>query len=63
MNISNCAIFVHCFRLVSNLSKLSEELNCYKVTLECKDELLPFYQRLGFCRESNNSNYLQKRFQ
>ncbi|XP_065221813.1 probable glucosamine 6-phosphate N-acetyltransferase [Planococcus citri] len=49
--------------LVSTLSNLSEKLSCYKVTLECKDELLPFYQRLGFTRESNNSNYLQKRFE
>jgi len=30
--------------------KMASELGCYKVILDCKDELEPFYNKLGFVR-------------
>jgi glucosamine-phosphate N-acetyltransferase len=30
--------------------KKAEELGCYKVVLDCKDELVGFYEKLGFSR-------------
>ncbi|KAF3430842.1 hypothetical protein E2986_08845 [Frieseomelitta varia] len=40
----------------------SEYRGCYKLTLDCKDRLIPFYESLGFKREPNNANYLNMRF-
>lgn len=41
---------------------LAEELNCYKMTLDCKDRLVPFYSTLGYSIEKGNSNYMMIRF-
>jgi hypothetical protein len=43
-------------------TQLARHLNCYKVTLDCKDKMIPFYTRLGYALEPGNSNYLQIRF-
>ena len=41
--------------------QLSKLLGCYKLSLECKDQLLKLYQQLGFKLEENQ-NYLCQRF-
>ncbi|KAK9294457.1 hypothetical protein QLX08_010919 [Tetragonisca angustula] len=47
---------------VKIILELSRYLGCYKLTLDCKDRLIPFYESLGFKREPNNANYLNMRF-
>jgi len=48
--------------LISVLKLLSIKLDCYKVTLDCRDEMKPFYENLGFAKEETNSNFMQIRF-
>ncbi|OAD56921.1 putative glucosamine 6-phosphate N-acetyltransferase, partial [Eufriesea mexicana] len=48
--------------VVKIISELSYYLRCYKLSLDCKDHLIPFYESLGFKREPSNANYLNKRF-
>jgi len=36
--------------LVKAAVQIARELGCYKVILDCKEELEPFYARLGFSR-------------
>ena len=40
-------------KLVRSLLKKAEIMNCYKTILDCNDELIPFYERIGFRKESN----------
>lgn len=47
-------------RLVSALTLLSKKLNCYKVTLECSDKNVAFYQKFGY--NPSNETYMQCRF-
>lgn len=49
--------------MVKTVLQLALYLRCYKLSLDCKDNLIPFYESLGFKRESNNANYLNMRFQ
>jgi glucosamine-phosphate N-acetyltransferase len=42
--------------------QLSRKLNCYKLSLDCRDELIPFYQSLGFKAEKGRANMLVQRF-
>lgn len=44
------------------ITLLAQHLNCYKVTLDCKDNMIPFYTRLGYTLEPGNSNHMQIRF-
>lgn len=46
--------------IVELLTVLSEELGCYKVTLDCKEPLLNFYTKVGYVNEGQL--YLSKRF-
>ena len=39
-------------RLVERLIKEAERAGCYKVTLECADDLVAYYEGLGFSRHS-----------
>ncbi|KAL1130667.1 hypothetical protein AAG570_011909 [Ranatra chinensis] len=48
--------------IVTTLVLLSKEVNCYKITLDCRDEMRPFYECLGFRKEETNSNFMQMRF-
>lgn len=41
--------------------QISELLGCYKLSLECKDDLLKLYKQFGFDLEQNQ-NYLCQRF-
>ncbi len=38
--------------------QLAKRLGCYKVTLNCTDQLIKFYSALGFVPEPSNSNCL-----
>lgn len=49
--------------LIKVLVQMASYLNCYKLSLECKDQLIPFYESLGFKREPGNANSLNMRFQ
>ncbi len=44
-------------KLVNSLLKKAKALNCYKTILDCQDELIPFYERIGFKQESNQMRY------
>lgn len=48
--------------VVKAVLQLSRYLRCYKLSLDCKDHLIPFYESLGFKREPSNANYLNMRF-
>ena len=44
-------------KLVTSLLQVANTKNCYKTILDCKDELVPFYERIGFKQESNQLRY------
>ena len=44
-------------KLVNSLLKKAKIMNCYKTILDCQDELIPFYERIGFRQESNQMRY------
>jgi glucosamine-phosphate N-acetyltransferase len=44
-------------KLVTSLLEKAEGMNCYKTILDCKEELIPFYERIGFKQESNQMRY------
>ena len=44
-------------KLVSSLLEKAKLMNCYKTILDCSDELIPFYERIGFKQESNQMRY------
>ena len=44
-------------KLVSSLLEKAKVMNCYKTILDCQDELIPFYERIGFKQESNQMRY------
>ena len=44
-------------KLVTSLLEVAKTKNCYKTILDCKDELIPFYERIGFKQESNQMRY------
>jgi len=44
-------------KLVTSLLEVARAKNCYKTILDCKDELIPFYERIGFKQESNQMRY------
>jgi len=44
--------------IVQSLVGLGKALNCYKITLNCTDQMISFYERLGFVAEQGNANFL-----
>jgi len=44
-------------KLVVSLLEKAKTMKCYKTILDCKDELIPFYERIGFKQESNQMRY------
>jgi glucosamine-phosphate N-acetyltransferase len=48
--------------LIETLKLVSQKLDCYKVTLDCSDDMVMFYTRLGFKAETGRSNMLTMRF-
>ncbi|XP_026314843.1 probable glucosamine 6-phosphate N-acetyltransferase [Hyposmocoma kahamanoa] len=48
--------------IVVTVSLLARELGCYKMSLDCKDKLVKFYETLGYKLEPGNSNAMNIRF-
>lgn len=49
--------------LVQTLKSLSKVLNCYKLTLDCNDRMISWYQKyFAFQIEEGRSNFLTIRF-
>jgi len=44
-------------KLVTSLLERAKEKNCYKTILDCKDDVIQFYERIGFKHESNGMRY------
>lgn len=44
--------------LVKTAILLAKSVNCYKVSLDCSDEMKPFYLSLGFVAEDGRDNML-----
>jgi|TARA_B110001454_G_scaffold125792_1_gene117363 glucosamine-phosphate N-acetyltransferase len=44
-------------KLVTSLLEKAKAMNCYKTILDCKSELIPFYERIGFKQEANQMRY------
>lgn len=47
--------------LVETLTLLGREMGCYKVSLECKDKLVSFYESFGYKVDAGN-NFMVQRF-
>ena len=37
--------------LMETLKMLSQALGCYKITLDCKEDIMPYYRKLGYVNE------------
>ncbi|GAB6025798.1 hypothetical protein CHUAL_011775 [Chamberlinius hualienensis] len=48
--------------LVATLIQLAKHVSCYKLSLDCKDQMIKFYDQLGFQLEEGNSNTMVIRF-
>lgn len=49
--------------IITTITLLAKHLQCYKITLDCKDKMIPFYSALGYKLEPGSSNYMQIRFE
>lgn len=47
--------------IVATLIELGKVLGCYKITLNCNDKMVKFYEGLGFNAEPGNANFLMIR--
>ena len=43
--------------LIRYLLARAEAAGCYKTTLDCADDVMPFYRRLGFRRRTNGMDF------
>jgi glucosamine-phosphate N-acetyltransferase len=50
-------------KIVTELLRYAEKQGCYKTILDCTDDLIPFYEKIGFKRHSNamRFDYLSKK--
>lgn len=46
--------------LMETLKMFSQDLGCYKISLDCKDDMLPYYTKLGYVNEGQY--FLTQRF-
>ncbi|XP_030763428.1 probable glucosamine 6-phosphate N-acetyltransferase isoform X2 [Sitophilus oryzae] len=49
--------------VVLTVTLLAKKLGSYKMSLDCKDQLIPFYQSLGYNLEQGNSNSMMLRYE
>ncbi|XP_018571247.1 probable glucosamine 6-phosphate N-acetyltransferase isoform X2 [Anoplophora glabripennis] len=49
--------------IVLTVSLLAKKLGCYKMSLDCKDSLIPFYKSIGYKLEPGNANSMIVRFE
>jgi glucosamine-phosphate N-acetyltransferase len=47
--------------LLDVLVVLSKKIGCYKVSLECRDPMVEFYQQFGFVA-TGGQNYMEQRW-
>ncbi len=47
-------------KLVEALLAYAQKNSCYKTILNCTDEVMPFYEKLGFKRHSNSMRFDHK---
>ena len=40
-------------KIINSLIEIARENGCYKIILDCKDKLLPFYGKFGFVHSDN----------
>jgi glucosamine-phosphate N-acetyltransferase len=40
-------------RLVSHATQVAKEMGCVKIVLDCSDETMPFYEKLGYSYQDN----------
>jgi glucosamine-phosphate N-acetyltransferase len=59
----NPTFFLHILSsIVEIVTNLGKALGAYKMTLDCKDSMIPFYEGLGYGREAGNANTLSIRY-
>ena len=44
-------------KIVNALLKYAEKKGCYKTILDCSEDLIPFYESIGFKRHSNSMRF------
>ena len=44
-------------KLVLSLLDIAKKRECYKTILNCEDELIPFYEKIGFKQKSNEIRF------
>jgi glucosamine-phosphate N-acetyltransferase len=44
-------------KIVRSLLEYAQKQNCYKTILDCTDDLIPFYKKLGFKLHSNSMRF------
>jgi len=44
-------------KIVNALIKYAEKHGCYKTILDCADDLIPFYENIGFKRHANSMRF------
>lgn len=44
-------------KIVKAVLEYAQKKGCYKTILDCTDELIPFYERIGFKRYSNSMRF------
>lgn len=49
--------------VVLTVTLLAKKLGCYKMSLDCKDPLIPFYKTLGYTLEPGNANTMMLRYE
>lgn len=49
--------------IVVTVSLLAQHLGCYKMSLDCKDKLIPFYTSIGYVLEPGNANTMNIRYE
>lgn len=54
---------IYHFRIVLTVTLLARSLGCYKMTLDCKDPLVPFYKSIGYKLEPGNANSMVIRYE
>ncbi|XP_050316340.1 probable glucosamine 6-phosphate N-acetyltransferase isoform X2 [Anthonomus grandis grandis] len=49
--------------IVLTVTLLAKKIGCYKMSLDCKDPLIPFYKTLGYTLEPGNANTMMLRYE
>jgi glucosamine-phosphate N-acetyltransferase len=44
-------------KIVESLLEYAQKQGCYKTILDCTDDLIPFYENIGFKRHSNSMRF------